>query len=169
MRNFCNLHRHAFTLIELMVVLAILGLIGTIASLSLGTVMDRYQLGRAAETIEAFDGRARRSARLAREPLDTIIRRATKELLIGQPVGQDREQSLSYRLPARVEIVDVRIRGKGMTARDVRLSFGDRGRSPTYAIQLRRGNLSRWLVVLGLSGQVIPVSSEREVDALFAL
>ena len=35
--------------------------------------------------------------------------------------------------------------------------------------QLTRGNLSRWLVVLGLSGQVLALDNEGEVDAILAL
>lgn len=64
MRKANRIDRFAFTLIELVVVIAILAALTALASLSLGGVMDRYRLSRAAETIEAFDAGARRSAPL---------------------------------------------------------------------------------------------------------
>ena len=161
--------RPAFTLIELIVVIAILGLLTAIASLSLGGVMDRYQLSRAAETIEAFDGRARRSARLSREALDAIIRRSNRELVVKLPSHSPGNPMASYRLPRSVEINDVKIGRQAITARDVTLNINDQGRSESYALQLRRGKMIRWLVVLGISGQVIPVDSEEEADALLSL
>jgi prepilin-type N-terminal cleavage/methylation domain-containing protein len=161
--------RPAFTLIELMVVIVILGLLTAIASLSLGGVMDRYQLSRAAETIEAFDGRVRRSARLSREALDAVIRRGNRDLIVKIPSQRTGNAEANYRLPRSVEINDVKLRDQAVTARDVTLHFNDQGRSASYAIQLRRGNSIRWLVVLGISGQVIPVASEEEADALLSL
>lgn len=161
--------RKAFTLIELMVVIAILGLLTAIASLSLGGVMDRYQLGRAAETIEACDGRARREARLSRETFDAVIRRSKQEMIVSGPQDRPGTPIATYRLPRTVEISEVRLRRKEVTGRDVTINFSDQGRSPTYAVQLRRGNASHWLVVLGISGQVIFLNSEEQVDALLSL
>ena len=161
--------RAAFTLIELMVVVVILGLITALASLSLGGVMDRYQLGRAAETLEAFDSQGRRDASRSREAVLAIIRRGTNELVLRNAVERSSRARAQYRLPRNVEIGDIRMPRKSLTARDVTFTLSDRGRSPTYAVELRRGAMSRWIVILGISGQVIPMQSEDEVDAILSL
>ncbi len=162
-------YRQAFTLIELMVVIVILGLLTSLASLSLGGVMDRYQLSRAAETIEACDTRARRSARLSREAFDAVIRRSKRDLIVKAPLASPSQALANYRLPRNVEIDEVKLRRKAVTGRDVTINFSDQGRSESYAVELRRGKMTRWLVVLGISGQVVPVNSEEEADALLSL
>ena len=55
MRSNRRYERAAFTLIELVIVIVIMGVLATLAILSLGGTMDRYQLNRASEVIELFD------------------------------------------------------------------------------------------------------------------
>ncbi len=160
--------RAGFTLIELIVVILILGMLTAMASLSLGGVMDRYQLGRAAETLEAFDAQARREAARSREGVSAILRRGTNELILRNAAERPLRARSQYRMPRKVEIGEIRMQRKALSARDVTIMVSDRGRSPTYAVELRRGAMSRWIVILGISGQVIPVQSEDEVDAILA-
>ena len=129
--------------------------------------MDRYQLSCAAETVEACDARVRRSARLSREAFDAVI--GKQELIIRAPAERSRGALANYRLPRRVTIEDVKVRRMPITDRDVTINFSDQGRSDCYAVQLRRGTMTRWLVILGISGQVIAVNSEEEADALLSL
>lgn len=161
--------RRAFTLIEMTVVIAILALLTTMATLSLGGVMDRYRLSRAAEAIEAFDARARRSARLSREGFEAIIDRRDRELTIPAADRGRRIETAQYRLPRNVEISDIRMRRKVALGQKVAIRFSDQGASPTYAVELRRGKRTRWLVVLGISGQVVAVANEGEADALLSI
>jgi prepilin-type N-terminal cleavage/methylation domain-containing protein len=161
--------RTAFTLIELMVVILILGMITAMASLSLGSAMDRYHLGRAAETLEAFDARARREASRSREGVLAIIRRGTNELILRNEAGPSSLAGSHYHLPRKVTIGEIRMQRKSLAAREVTITLSDRGRSPTYAVELKRGTMSRWIVILGISGQVIPVQSEDEVDAILSI
>jgi prepilin-type N-terminal cleavage/methylation domain-containing protein len=161
--------RAAFTLIEMMVVILILAIVTSMASLSLGGVMDRYQLGRAAETLEAFDSQARREASRSREGVLAIIRRGTNELILRNAAGQSMRARSHYRMPRKVEIGVVRMQRKALAARDVTITLSDRGRSPTYAVELKLGAMSRWIIILGISGQVIPAQSEDQVDAILSL
>jgi hypothetical protein len=68
-----------------------------------------------------------------------------------------------------VDIKEFRLRRRVATGRDLELQFNREGWSPTYAVQLQRGRMSRWLVVLGISGQVIALENEGEVDELLSL
>ena len=157
--------RKAFTLIELVVVIVIMAVLSTLAVLSLGGTMDRYQLSRASEAIEMFDARARRDARKSRQPIRATIDRNRQRLVIDTP-GPGNTQ---YRLPHSVGINKVRFRRRVTVGNNFEIQFNREGGSPTYAVELQRGKMSRWLVVLGASGQVVPLNNEGEVDAILSL
>lgn len=169
MRERPAICRQAFTLIELIAVLVILGLLSIIASLSLGGVMDRYQLTRAAETLQSFDAKARREAARSRETLEGVISNGQHTLVIREAADQNSTQWIRYQLPRTVTITETRVSRKVISGRELTIPFRHGGCSPTYAVQLRRGRMSRWIVVLGISGQVIPVDGEEQVDALLSL
>ena len=151
--------RSAFTLIELLFVLVIMAVLASIAVLSLGGFISRYQLAQATESIERFDARARRDARRYRKPVDTTIKLNRRRLV-------NESSELEYSLPRSVTIEEVRVGRQATVGSQVKIDFDREGASPTYAVQLQRGKQSRWLIVLGTSGQVIPLASEGEVDAL---
>ena len=157
--------RKAFTLIELVIVILIMAVLSTLAVLSLGGTMDRYQLSRASEAIELFDARARRDARKSRQPIRATIDRKHQRLVIDTP-GPGNTQ---YRWPRSVEINKIRLRRRVTVGNNFEIRFNREGGSPTYAVELKRGKMSRWLVVLGASGQFVPLNSEGEVDAILSL
>lgn len=159
--------RKAFTLIELVVVMVLLALLASLTVYSLGGTMDRYRVSRAIETVELFDARARRAARTTRRGVNVTIDRKSRELLI-DPIDPQQENA-SFQLPSKVEIEEVRFAGSKRSQKQSDFSISGQGRSTTYAIQLRRGELTRWLVVLGFSGQVVPVNNESEVDAILSI
>jgi prepilin-type N-terminal cleavage/methylation domain-containing protein len=156
--------RAAFTLMELVVVVVIISILATLAVISLGGTMDHYQLSRAAETIEMFDARGRRDARTARAPVQGTIQRYKRCLEIETPRPQRAKSTVRYQLPRSVEIKTIRLRRRVTVGSNFEIRFNREGSSPTYAVQLQRGETSRWLVVLGLSGQIITLDSEGEVD-----
>ncbi len=158
--------RDAFTMIELVVVMVVLAILASLAVYSLGGTMDRHELNRAAETIEMFDARARRDARTSGQSLQASIDRTRGLLTIRSP---ENREDRSFQLPGRVKITDIRMRRRVTAAGRVAMDINRRGHSPTYAVHLQRGKSGRWLVVLGLSGQVIPLRSEGEVDAILSL
>jgi len=163
-----SIHRRAFTLIELVVVLAILGMLTALASLSLSGVMDRYQLGCAAEAIESWDGRNRRDARRSRETIEAMIRPEKNEFqILEAPLASNSGRTMTS-MPGKVEIVGVKMKRGGVSGRDTPIRFNKQGRSPNYAIELKRGNMRRWLIILGFSGQVITVDRGEDVDALLS-
>jgi prepilin-type N-terminal cleavage/methylation domain-containing protein len=165
-----SLDRRAFTLIELIVVIVIMGLLATLAVLSTGGMMDRYQLSQAAETIEIFDARARRSAHSLRQPIRAIIQPNQRRLVIASPGGNtSRSVAAQFRLPRAVEIAEIRLRRRVTAAGNFEIDYNRQGSSPTYALRLQRGKMSRWLVVLGVSGQIVTLKNEGEVDEILSL
>lgn len=155
----------AFTMIELVVVMIILGILAALVVNSVGGVMDRHQLARAVETIERFDARARRDARTHRLPTEVVIDRTRGRLTV---VSADRSDP-TYRLPRQVKIKEIRMRRRKVVVGQVEVDINSFGQSPSYAMHLQRGESSRWLVVLGFSGQVITFDTKGEADAILAL
>ncbi len=162
--------RIAFTLIELVVVMVILGILAALVANSLSGVVARQQLSRAAQTIEMFDAKARREARRRRLPTEALIDRTRGRLTIDRiGRGDNGSPESTYRLPRQVKIKEVRMRRQGVVGTQVEIDINRFGQSPTYAVELQRGETSRWLVVLGLTGQVISLDSEGEADAILSL
>jgi prepilin-type N-terminal cleavage/methylation domain-containing protein len=158
--------RNAFTLIELVVVIVIMAILSTIAAVSLSGTMGKYDLSRAAETIERFDANARRQARVTQAPVTMTIER-TKGRLKVDVAGRDRDAT--YRLPGRVTIGSIRLHRRFVAGTVFAASVSADGQSPTYAVELSRGRMTRWLVFVGVSGQVVQAENEDQVDALFTL
>ncbi len=158
--------RNAFTLIELLVVIVLLALLASLTIFSLRGTIDRQQMSRAIETVEVFDARARRTARSAQHAITAVIDSRRNQL----SVTTNREsRDISFRLPNRVTVSDVRLGKSSLRDRESKIEINGQGRSATYAIQLQRGKLTQWLVVLGFSGQVVALKNEGELDAILSL
>ena len=136
--------RRAFSLIELVVVLVLMAIIASMATLSLRGVMVRYQLSQGVEVIQRFDAALRRSARLDRRGDAGEINRAAGRLAVAK-------LDESYVLPKSVQIRSVRV--SDSTSRSV--SVSGQGASPSYAIELSSGDASRWVLLVGGSGQFV--------------
>jgi prepilin-type N-terminal cleavage/methylation domain-containing protein len=169
MRKFQPRGRTAFTLIEVVIVVVIMAILATLAVVSLGGIIDRYQLSRAIEAIEMFDARARRDARCGRQPVQATIQPSKRRLMIAPSGNESDRQATLFHLPGSVDIKEFRLRRQVAAGRDLEIQFNREGWSPTYAVQLQRGNMSRWLVVLGISGQVIELDNGGEVDEILSL
>ena len=159
----------AFTLIELVVVLVLMSLLATLTVTAFGGTIDRYRLSRAAETFESFDAYIRREARKSGDMEKASINSNKGELTF---VHSDRLRRRMFRIPNLVEIAELKMVDSDGRRRSMRsvtdFEVASSGRTPTYAVHLQRGKLSKWLVVLGFSGQIVSLESEREVDALLS-
>ncbi len=151
----------AFTMLELFAVLIVLGLISTIALISVRGHLDQSELMRMSHVIALADRREREATRLSPTAGGLTIDRS--------------KQRLRYSCSAR--IVDF--------SRNVRLAevivssptfgsdgilFSQSGQSSTYAFRLesQRG-ASNWVLIVGLTGQVLVSDNSDEVRSLLAM
>ncbi len=158
--------RNGFTLVELVIVIVIMAMLSTIAAISLGGTIDRYRIAQAAETIERFDARARRDARITDHDVRASIDRSKGRLWV-DAIGTNRDSR--YQLPQRVSISNIRLHRRSAVGSDLSIEVDRLGHSPSYAVELTRGKLKRWVVILGASGQVVPMDNESEVNELLSL
>ena len=156
-RRTPNPSRAGFTLIELLVVVAIMSLLATLAGVSLRGTMDRYHLTQAQAAIELSDARARRVARTNETPVVMRLDRGKNQMTF---------LDFSYSIPSAVRIASVRSDRRSEPGRQVAIQYGRDGSSPSYACELVRGSLTRWVVVIGSSGQIIQVDNRGAADEL---
>ncbi|MGB0595483.1 MAG: pilus assembly FimT family protein [Rubripirellula sp.] len=149
--------KDGFTLIEVVVVVTITALLATIGAVSLRGTVDRYYLSQARQAIEISDAKARRIARTTGRPVLMNIDRLKKQIEI---------QESTFRIPAGVEIASVEMASRLSGGTQVGIPFSDDGWSPTYAIELKRGEVGQWIVVIGASGQVVRVNEEGAANDL---
>ncbi len=147
-------------MIEVVVVVTIMALLATIASVSLRGTIDRYYLSQARQTIEISDAKARRVARATGQPVVLNLDRLKKQFEI---------QKSTFQIPAGVEIESVEMASRVIVGSQVGIPYSDNGWSPTYAIELKRGEVGQWIVVIGPSGQVVRVNGEGEANELLTL
>jgi general secretion pathway protein H len=149
--------KDGFTLIEVVVVVAIMALLATIGAVSLRGTIDRYYLSQARQAIEISDAKARRIARTTGRPVLMNVDRLEKQIEIHES---------TFRIPAGVEIASVEMASRLSGGTQIGIPFSDDGWSPTYAIELKRGELGQWIVVIGASGQVVRVNEEGAANEL---
>jgi prepilin-type N-terminal cleavage/methylation domain-containing protein len=158
-------HRHAFTLIELTVVLALAALIVTVAVVKLHEPYRKARLEGTLERIMLFERQVRNYAighnRAGILRIDT--RPSTLEFVIS-----DRNPD-SLRFPLDDELTIDRIftaDGKSSHTRaEIHMSGG--GTTSSYALSVQdAAGERRWLLFLGITGQVIKIDEERRFHEL---
>ncbi|MDV6033896.1 MAG: type II secretion system protein [Phycisphaera sp. RhM] len=157
-RTDCG-HR-GFSLIELVVVLVLMAVIASMATLSVRGVIARQRLGRAVEVIEQFDTALRRSARDQRRQVAGVIDRGRGRLTV-DPSG---ERSRTYTLPRQVSIDAIRFGPVPSSRSGSQIVANADGSSPSYALRLASGNTRRWVFFVGGSGQVVDDFNDMAVD-----
>jgi len=152
--------RGGFTLIELVAVIAIMALLSTLAVISLRGTIDRYHMSQAKQVIELFDAKARRQARSNHQPVVAKIDRLNQRVEIG---------TSTFQIPRGVEIASLQLGRRVTVGTQVEIGYSRDGWSSSYVVALKRGELENWIVVLGSSGQVIPVNDRGEANELLSL
>jgi prepilin-type N-terminal cleavage/methylation domain-containing protein len=187
--------RRAFTLIEVMAVVMILGLL---VGATVWLMVDDARRASRADAVGRL-AQADRLARLAAKRLGApcVLRcdlDAQRVRRIVRAEGGREEVSHAVRLPPGCRIAEITLpegprrstrarrtrAGRTVDAGAVDIAYSTAGRSPTYALRLvcedGRGrrtdaegeeHADGWLVVAGLTGQVMVVQDEEEIDNLF--
>ncbi|MCH1439062.1 MAG: type II secretion system GspH family protein [Rubripirellula sp.] len=161
-----NENRQGFTLLELMIVFVILSLLATIAMTSLASRVGDYRFTQAVEIIGRVDAHARRQASTQRRTVCTSV--ATMASTLRVSTAQD-PNIRSFKLPSGIHIGETKFRQQTSPTTDFDIRYNQYGASPTYAFKLTQGSQSKWIIVLGASGQIIQTSEVGEVNDILSL
>jgi prepilin-type N-terminal cleavage/methylation domain-containing protein len=178
------MRRGGFTLIEVMAVVALLGLLAGAVAWSMAADARRSSQTAAVMQVAHADRMARLAAGCLGRACVLQFDLHRGRMVRFDGTGRERQESHSLYLPTgwrieRMVLPAERMRGSGLSwpaggrtidGGEVDVAFSYDGRSPSYALLLAdEGDDGRvWLVFSGLTGQMIQCEDENEVHNLFA-
>ena len=163
-----NSRRAGFTLIELMVVVLIMGLMASVAVLSVRGHIDRARWTRSFEQIEQLDRIGRIAARRDASRYQLRFNRAKRSVeLYAVESNVFKKKLREVKLPTSLEFASFQKAGNVGRGNDFEVEIASNGQSPSYALSIQTSSSQpQWLVVLGFSGQQIRMENARDVAAI---
>jgi prepilin-type N-terminal cleavage/methylation domain-containing protein len=161
----CGSGRSAFTLIELMAVLVLVGLASAAAVLRFGATTHRAQFEWSLERVMATD-------RLMRTHGTTCgqLGRLSFEIGTGRlerVFGAKRDASSAVALGARMRITRFLAAQRHVETGKVEVDYSPYGTSETFAVELEGpGDQSAWILFAGLTGQTRRFKDKRDVERI---
>ena len=159
----------AFTLIEVLVVLVIIGLLAAVATVRLQEPLQNARLGNVIQRIAFTDGQVRSHAqRFARRA--RLVYDLEKNLVYAESEAASGAAHLRFELPGSVQLDQVRLHRSGSVGRKATIEVTPQGQTPSYAVKLGAGDRAGlWLFFSGVTGQVTQVDRESDVEELLGL
>ena len=160
--------RPAFTLIELSVVLALMGLMLAVAAVSFKDPYRRAQSQYAVEQVVHADRRLRDHARRFGRSAELTIDLERGLIHATEQTAERRSDKGPLALRFASPVDRVVLGRRHIDYGRASIHFSTSGRSKTYALRLRGADrVSRWLLFAGETGQVTVSEHEKEINDLF--
>ncbi len=157
----------AFTLIEMLVAVVLLGIISTAAALSFRSSIHSASATDATAQIKYLDSTSRQRAQRFNQPVQ-IIFDLTNSTLSRREGNKKSEPSFTASLPRGFSIDEVNIAGQSTFNGENAVTCSPAGLSPSYAVHLVGPDFDRWLLFAGLSGQMTLIKNEATVQDILS-
>ena len=161
--------RRGFTLLELLVMLAILALVSAVAVVRLRQPYRVARLGDAVGRLATLDGQARAyTQRFAREA--RLVYDLDRNLAYVESGGAEHHECFRLVLGGGARLDRIRTADRQADQGEFALDLSAAGASSSYAIRLGTGDgPCRWTFWAGLTGQAVEMKTEDDVKSLFEL
>jgi len=157
--------RRAFTLIELIVVVALAAIMATLVTVSLAGNLRAARASDVAQSIATSDRLAREYARRFDRPVTLVFDLSQSTLT---RAGGDPSHNSTLHLPAGLRIARLVTATTDTTSGQVTIPCSAAGQTPSYALLLTDGRgRQHWTITAGLTGQTSTASDENEVRDIF--
>ncbi len=156
--------RGAFTLIEMIAVMVILGVMAGAAALSFRPAIEEASARDAVEQVRFLDSTARHRAVRFGKTVE-IVFDVSEDALVRRE-GRKLEESLRVGLPGGYSIEQVNVSGRGMFDGEAVVACSPQGKSASYAVHVVGPKLDQWLVFAGMSGQMSVLPGKDEATVL---
>jgi prepilin-type N-terminal cleavage/methylation domain-containing protein len=159
-----RLHR-AFTLVEQIVVIAVIGLLAAAVAMSFSAPVAKLRAQDAVQTVRMLDEGARMQARRSGKAVQIVIDLSDRTLARRDAAG---ETVFQAQFPSGVEVDRFRSRAKDISSGEAVVTCAPLGLTRTYAVHVRGPGLDQWLLFAGLSGEATLINDEATLDSIFA-
>jgi prepilin-type N-terminal cleavage/methylation domain-containing protein len=156
--------RSAFTLLELIVVLAIGAMLTGVAVWSLRGPLRAATLAAALEQLESFDQVVRSHARRTGRSAELTINLTAGTLTAVEP--QPGQPTRRLAIGPGLKIDRVAWADRRFSNGQVVVAVSAHGTSRTYALRVRGAEKSQWILFAGVTGQSVRVSDDKELEQL---
>ena len=157
----------AFTLIESLIAVVLLGIISTAAALTFRSSLQSASTTDAIEQIKYLDSSARQRAKRFNQPVELIFD-VTNSSLSRREGSKRNDESFHASLPRGFSIDQINIAGQSTFNGEISLTCSPTGLTPSYALHLIGPNFDQWLLFAGLSGQMTVIKNEETVQDILA-
>lgn len=157
--------RRAFTLPEMMLAVALMAVLATVAAVSLAGAKRAARMQDVVEQMTAYDRSAREWSRRFDRPTTLEIDMGAGSISQGRT---DDSFRAPLRLPAGFHIRAVRDTGNQTTSGQTGIACSPLGQTHSYAILLEGpAHQQQWLLFVGLTGQTLALHDVQEVQDIF--
>ena len=164
-RNPQSAIRNGFTLVEVMAVVLIIAVAAAAVTLRVQRPLRNAQMADVIGAIGQFDFTTRSAAQSQDRPLRMVMDLGGGSVSLTDADGKALTDA-AVRMPEGFALARVLVRAQSATGGSMTIPCSAAGYTPTYAVNITGGGASRWLVVAGLTGQVLEVENEAKASQL---
>jgi prepilin-type N-terminal cleavage/methylation domain-containing protein len=156
----------AFTLIEVMLTIAIMGLLASAAAWNFSGPLHRARTVEAIEQLKYLDASSRDLARRFGQSVEIAFDLDENTIERRDRAGGDATFHTAIASPLRIEAVWMN--SQRSDDGEVTIPVSALGVSPTYAVKLSGPEGQRWILMTGLGGESATYRDDTQIEAIFS-